>query len=98
MLNTWYNSAIYHTLLEIIVSSALLKRLILAFYIPSALISIAAAVMIPVLPVYATTLTDAYFLIGIILAAMALGRVFGSLPSSWLLQNVGIKSTMLIGI
>lgn len=54
--------------------------------------------MIPVLPVYATTLTDAYFLIGIILAAMAFGRVFGSFPSSWLLQNVGIKQTMLIGI
>ena len=54
--------------------------------------------MIPVLPVYATTLTDAYFLIGIILAAMAFGRVFGSFPSSWLLQHVGIKQTMLIGI
>ena len=84
--------------MDIILTSEFRNRLIFAFYIPSALISIAAATMIPVLPVYASELTSAYFLIGIILAAISLGRVFGSFPASWMLRNMGIKRTMLTGI
>lgn len=78
--------------------TALRNRLLFAFYIPSALISVAWAVLNPILPVYASSLTDAYALIGIMLAAASLGRVFGSLPSSWLLRAFGVKRTMLIGI
>lgn len=74
------------------------NRLIFAFYMPSALVAIAWAVLGPVLPVYASTLTESYLIIGIMLSAMALGRVAGSLPSSWLLSRFGIKNTMLTGI
>lgn len=74
------------------------NRLIFAFYIPSALVAVAWAVLGPVLPVYASTLTESYLIIGIMLSAMALGRVAGSLPSSWLLSHFGIKNTMLTGI
>ena len=84
--------------LEHPVTPELRNRLILAFYIPSALIAVAFAVLTPVLPVYASSLTDAYFIIGIMLSAVSLGRVAGSLPSSWLLSHSGIKNTMLIGI
>ncbi|MGJ3239846.1 MAG: MFS transporter [Anaerolineae bacterium] len=76
----------------------LLQRLILAFYMPSVLLAIAWAVMSPVLPVYASTLTESYLLVGVILAVTSLGRVFGSLPASWLLTRFGIRNTMLIGI
>ena len=78
--------------------TTLRNRLIFAFYIPSTLVAVAWAVLNPILPVYASSLTDAYALIGIMLAATSLGRVFGSLPSSWLLSLLGVKKTMLIGI
>ncbi|MEM9950476.1 MAG: MFS transporter [Chloroflexota bacterium] len=74
------------------------NRLIFAFYIPSALISVAWAVLHPILPVYASTLTDAFFLVGVMLSATSLGRVVGSIPASWLLSRFGVKGTMLIGI
>lgn len=77
---------------------SLRNRLIVAFYLPSVLIAIAASILSPVLPLYASNLTQAYFLVGIILAAIAIGRVVGSIPSSWLLKNYGIKNTMLIGL
>lgn len=74
------------------------NRLIFAFYIPSALVAVAWAVLGPILPVYASTLTESYLIVGIMLSAMSLGRVAGSLPSSWLLSHFGIKNTMLTGI
>lgn len=73
------------------------KRLLFAFYLPSALFSLAWAVLIPVLPVYASELTNEYFIVGIILSATAIGRVVGSIPSSFLLNRAGIKNTLITG-
>jgi MFS family permease len=74
------------------------NQLIFALYIPSALSAIAFTLLTPILPLYAGQLTNAYALIGIILAAMAFGRVFGDLPSSWFIRRYGMKKTMLIGL
>jgi MFS family permease len=54
--------------------------------------------LIPVLPVYGRDLDVSYGLIGMLLAANAIGRVVGDLPSGSLIRRVGIKQTMLIGI
>lgn len=79
-------------------TAELRNRLIFAFYLPSALFSVAWAVLIPVLPVYASTLTNSYFMVGVLLAATSIGRVMGSLPANSLLTKIGIKNTMLTGL
>lgn len=73
-------------------------RLIPAFYIPSALIAVAYALLTPTLPIYAGELTDAFLVIGIILAAEGIGNLFGDLPSSSLLRRYGTKPVMLGGL
>ena len=74
------------------------KRLILAFYVPSALIAVAYAVLTPVLPIYASDLSAGYLVVGIILAAESIGRVFGSIPSSFVLRRFGVKNTMIVSL
>jgi MFS family permease len=73
-------------------------HLIFAIYIPSALSAIATTILTPVLPLYATELTNAYAVIGIILGALSLGRVLGDIPASWFIRRTGTKSTMMIGL
>lgn len=74
------------------------RRLIWAFYVPSALIAIAYALLTPTLPLYAGELTDAFIIIGIILAAEGIGNLFGDLPASSLLRRYGTKPVMLGGL
>jgi len=74
------------------------QQLLLAFYVPSALIAIAYSVLLPILPVYAGQLTNIYFVIGIILASEAFGRLTGDIPASWLIRRLGMKRTMLTGL
>ena len=71
------------------------NQLIFAFYIPSTLIAVAYALLSPVLPVFASTLSNSYLIIGIILAAEAFGRVVGDLPSSWFMRRFGVKNAMI---
>ena len=74
------------------------QQLIWAFYVPSALIAVAYSILTPILPLYAGNLTSAYVLIGIVLAAEAIGTVTGDLPASWVIRYIGMKRTMLLGI
>ncbi len=74
------------------------RQLLWSFYLPSALIATAHAMLIPVLPVYGGNLTASYVLIGLLLAADPLGRVMGDLPSGMLVRHWGMKRTMLAGI
>lgn len=73
-------------------------HLLLAFYVPSALIATAYAILTPVLPVYAGNLTKAYILIGVILAAEHTGRMIGDVPTSWFMRRFGVKETMMMGL
>lgn len=76
----------------------LVQRLLWAFYVPSILIAVAYSVLTPVLPLYASELTTAYLVIGVILAAESFGRVIGDVPTSWIMRRFGIKQTMVIGL
>lgn len=76
----------------------LVQRLLWAFYVPSILIAVAYSVLTPVLPLYASDLTSAFIVIGVILAAESFGRVIGDVPTSWVMRRFGIKQTMLIGL
>ena len=74
------------------------RQLLWSFYLPSAFIATAHAMLIPVLPVYGGNLTTSYALIGLLLAADPLGRVIGDLPSGATIRRWGMKRTMLGGI
>ena len=69
-----------------------------AFYLPALLLSFAIGILIPVLPLYATSLTDSYGLIGVALSAEPLGRLIGDIPAGLILRRVNPKIVMLIGI
>jgi MFS family permease len=74
------------------------QHLAWALYVPSALIATAYSLLVPVLPIYAGNLTDAYALVGIMLASEAFGTVIGDIPSSWFIRRIGLKRTMMMGI
>lgn len=78
--------------------STLWKQLIWSFYLPSILAATAASLLVPVLPVYAGSLTQAYVLIGIVLGAQNIGNVLGDIPASILLRRYGLRPAMLIGL
>ncbi|MCA9987218.1 MAG: MFS transporter [Anaerolineales bacterium] len=69
-----------------------------AFYLPALLFSFALGLLIPVLPLYAASLTDSYGLIGIALSAEPLGRLIGDIPAGLLLRRYNPKHVMLLGI
>lgn len=73
-------------------------HLVLAFYLPSVLISTAYGILRLVLPVYAGNLTAVYILIGTIIAAEKIGNMVGDVPTSWFMRRFGVKKTMLIGL
>lgn len=74
------------------------RSLLGAFYLPSALMAVGTGILAPILPLYASNLTEAYILIGVVLASHGLGTISGDIPASWVLRRLGIKRTMQIGI
>lgn len=72
--------------------------LILPLYLPSFLYAAAYGMLIPVLPLYAGQLTTLYVLIGLLLASDSIGKMIGDIPAGVLLQRIGMKRTMLLGL
>jgi MFS family permease len=73
-------------------------QLLLAFYLPSVLFSIAFGILAPVLPVYADELTTLYAWVGVLLAGTSIGLLIGDVLTSWSLAHFGTRRTMLIGV
>lgn len=72
--------------------------LVLAVYLPSALISVCQGMMIPVLPIFTRTFDASYGIVGLVLAAEGVGQICGNLPVGTLLRRVGRNNTMRIGV
>lgn len=72
--------------------------LILPLYTPSLLHAIARGSLIPILPLFASNLTESYQIIGFMLASDAFGRLMGDIPASFLIRQWGKKRTMLFGL
>jgi MFS family permease len=73
-------------------------RLILPFYLPSLILSFSQGLLIPVLPLYATGFEVSYGIVGLILAAQSVGNLIGDIPSGMLLQRMGQKAAMALGL
>ncbi len=72
--------------------------LTLPFYFPSLLSAISRGLLKLILPLYATAITESYVVIGIILAADALGTILGDVLAGMLLGRLGDKRVMQLGL
>ena len=73
-------------------------NLTLSVYLPTLILSLCRGLLIPVLPVYASSFGVSYSLIGFILAGEALGTLVADVPAGGLLRRLGGKWTMVLGI
>ena len=75
-----------------------LKDLFLSVYLPTLILAFCNGLLLPILPVYAGGFTSAYTLIGLVLAAEAVGTLLADIPAGTLLRRVDRKWVMIIGI
>ena len=73
-------------------------RLILPVYIPTLVISFGRGMLIPILPLYASSFDVSYRWIGLVIASQAIGNILGDLPGGILSSRIGHKTTMLLGM
>ena len=72
--------------------------LFLSLYLPSLLAFIAVGLRTPILPLYAGELTEAYGLIGLLVAAEGIGTLMADLPVGALVRKLGPRWGMIIGL
>ena len=72
--------------------------LILPVYIPTFLIRLGSGLLIPILPLYAKSFDISYGVVGLVLAADGLGHLIGDLPAAVVLNRIGRKMAMLLGV
>lgn len=80
------------------ITSPLSKPLILSLYLPTLLLSICNGLLVPILPVFATAMDVSYLLVGLILAGDSIGMLLADLPAGALLQQIGRKRAMILGL
>lgn len=72
--------------------------LALPFYLPGLLFGLALGLLKPILPLYAADFSNNYTIVGVIIAADALGTVLGDIPAGVLLRHLRDKQVMIIGL
>lgn len=78
-------------------SSLFKSPLLLSIYIPAAFLSIGRGMMIPVLPLYATSFDVSYSWVGVALATQGIGTLLGNIPAGRLLGRFSARWIMAIG-
>lgn len=73
------------------------KELILAVYLPTALLAVAQGVLLVTLPLFAADLGVGYLMISIITSAAAMGTLVSDVPAGVVLHRIGLRRSMLIG-
>jgi len=72
--------------------------LVLPFYLPLLILSFSQGLLIPVLPLYATDFGVSYGVVGLILAAQSIGMLVSDIPGGMVLQWMGQKTAMTLGL
>lgn len=73
------------------------RDLILAVYLPTALLATAQGFLLATLPIFASHLDSNYTIISLVVSGMALGSLLTDLPAGFVLQRIGLKRAMVIG-
>jgi len=68
------------------------------FYLPSLFYAFCTGLLVPILPLYAADFNISYGLIGVVLAAEMIGLTVGDIPAGMLVQRLGVKRVMVLGI
>jgi MFS family permease len=74
------------------------RSLYLSIYLPAFILAFCKGMLIPILPLYASSFGISYGLIGLILAGEAIGMLVGDLPAGSLLRRLDRKWVMLLGL
>lgn len=75
-----------------------LRSLVLPFYLPALMITLGNGLLVPILPLYATSFEIGYGLIGLILAGEGLGTLVADVPTGMLQRRFGNKQVMMMGM
>jgi MFS family permease len=70
----------------------------LSLYVPTLILSFAAGMLIPVMPLYARSFEISYALVGVVLAAQGIGNLLTDIPAGILLGRLGHRWTMVLGV
>jgi MFS family permease len=71
--------------------------LVLAVYLPTALLAMGQGLLLATLPFYATELGVSLTMVSVIVSAAAIGTLVTDVPAGALLHRIGLRRTMLIG-
>lgn len=74
------------------------RSLVFSFYLPALTFAFSQGLLLPILPLFAASLSDSYGLIGVVLASDGLGLLFGDLSAGLFLKRIGQKRSMILGI
>lgn len=78
---------------------ALLRNpLLMPVYVPTLIIAFGRGMLVPILPLYATSFDATYGLVGLVLASQGLGMIIGDIPAGMLLSRLGQRRSMLLGV
>ena len=69
-----------------------------AVYLPTVVMAVAEGMLVPVLPLYVADLGAGFALVGLALAAEAIGMLLGDVPAGSLLRRLDRKTVMLVGV
>lgn len=72
--------------------------LLLPVYVPSFLMAFTLGLLIPTLPIYATTFGVSFSLVSLAVAAKGIGTLILDLPSGVMLERFGTRKVMLLGV
>ncbi len=72
--------------------------LLLPVYVPSFLMAFTQGLLIPTLPLYATTFGVSFSLVSLAVAAKGIGTLVTDLPSGVMLERFGSRKVMLVGV
>lgn len=67
-------------------------------YLPSLVLSFCDGLLVPVLPLFANSLTPSFALVGAALAADAIGTLVADLPAGVMLRRLDRRGAMLLGV
>lgn len=69
-----------------------------AVYVPTVVLALAEGMLVPVLPLYVAELGAGFALVGLALAAEAIGMLLGDVPAGSVLRRFDRKRVMLVGV
>ncbi len=74
------------------------RSIVLSLYLPTMILSFATGMLTLIMPLYARSFDISYGMVGLVLAAQGIGNLLGDVPAGIMLNHLGHKRAMLIGV